>query len=168
MFSIKFCFLFLSVLASLAVGYVIEETSANRPWSHVLDSNNKTYYVYLTPSYSYKAAKATCEKYDLRVLTIESEEESKRVTDLLLSEVGYLYKTFWTSGTRLQDDKLLDYWIWDTTQEKIKFFDWGTGEPTGENENCIQIILNEFSKGSWNSYFCKNSDLTAYVVCETY
>ncbi|KAJ8950571.1 hypothetical protein NQ318_015704 [Aromia moschata] len=99
-----------------------------------------------------------CEKYNMQLVTIENEEKSDMIRNLL-EKYPSRADMFWMAGSRLQDG---ESWRWPN-QEPIAYTNWCPGEPNNAkgDEMCIQV----YPDNAWwndeqctipNSFICEN------------
>ncbi|KAJ8975397.1 hypothetical protein NQ317_001937 [Molorchus minor] len=119
----------------------------------------KTYYIESILQANYFQAFQYCRYHGMQLLTISSQAEA----DFLGRQVENLGKhSFWTSGSKLSDQT---NWSWMSTGSQINYTNWHSGEPTMENEDCIEMKMYDNGGLKWNDASCSNRN---NFICETF
>jgi len=120
-------------------------------------------YQLITAWKTWEEAKTDCEKRGGHLVTIDSDEENERVTQLL-KDGGY--RTAWIGLSDQGKGKTNREWEWVTTtnMKSTSYRKWGKNQPDKSKEYYVEI----HSDGAWNDW-CdnrKNKDCKMPYVCE--
>ncbi|XP_055303121.1 C-type lectin 37Da-like [Sitodiplosis mosellana] len=127
----------------------------------------KKYYLMTINATNWFKAFQHCRYLGMQLVSISSQEENDRIVKQIQDE-GHGDKEFWTSATKLNDDKT---YYWMGNGELVTYFNWAAGRPDnlllgGVYENCIHIIHKWAGDGNayyWNDATC-NRDF--HFICE--
>ncbi|XP_052814085.1 perlucin-like protein [Mya arenaria] len=80
----------------------------------------------------------------------------------LLREAEQIRTEYWIGGSDLQ---VTGVWRWYTTQDPIgtEFNSWYPGNPSGNGEDCMEIVLNPQNQAFWNDQTCHDMQ---HYICE--
>ncbi|XP_018577179.1 macrophage mannose receptor 1-like [Anoplophora glabripennis] len=101
-----------------------------------------------------------CKNIRMNLVTIKSSQELDAMTQFVKQTSKE--QIFWTSGSRLVDNK---NWIWMTTMEIVEYTKWSDGQPDFLVEQCLELWFT----GKKELYF-NNRDCNAKqaIICETH
>ncbi|XKL63417.1 hypothetical protein PGB90_005781 [Kerria lacca] len=101
----------------------------------------------------------------MHLASLNSQEENDKL-EKYVTDFGYGYEHFWTSGTDLAEE---GSFFWMSNGRPIVFTNWNAGEPNnfkyenGEEEHCLEL-WNRDGKGlKWNDSPCS---FETYFICE--
>ncbi|XP_056637594.1 C-type lectin domain family 4 member M-like [Diorhabda sublineata] len=133
--------------------------------SNYLDFQGHTYFFNTEYETNLYESIRYCKQLKMELVSIESASENDRL-GLYIIERGLQSRRFWTSAVNMVDG---GKWVWLSTGEYIKYFNWDAGEPTGtiplvsSYENCIQV-RHEGNRGfTWNDLNCGKKN---FAICE--
>ncbi|XP_050513611.1 collectin-12-like [Diabrotica virgifera virgifera] len=135
----------------------------HRRGPHWFDFKGKTYFVNTVFKTNFYRSWQYCRLQGMNLVSIESEEENKQLQKFI-SDKGFKYGSYWTSGTNLVGE---DQWIWMSTGRELTYTNWLPGEPSKQNvkgtvENCIDILV--YAGFKWND---QNCEVVQNFICES-
>ncbi|XP_061196404.1 perlucin-like [Saccostrea echinata] len=115
-------------------------------------------------SASWQAASARCRSMQSNLVIINDYDENHFVTGMLKEYIQAYKHNFWLDGTDAQHE---GYFLWSSTRQPISYKNWNVHEPSGGNENCIEMLVKEYANldtiGKWNDKICSYLN---HFVCE--
>ena len=102
-----------------------------------------------------------CQGLGADLVVIKSEDENRFVYDLLSNTSST--RSGWIGLYRKAHKKF--YWL-DDRPEEGNYQKWNDGEPSGDKEDCVELLGSNVitGKGKWNDIPCSNTGLVS--ICQ--
>lgn len=96
----------------------------------------------------------------MQLVSIESAEEQKELSQILDQVKEGRFHWWWTSGS---DENEEDQWTWTANGEPFTFINWNKWQPNGGTENNYMLMVSSYYRFEW---YDVDAQEQSFSICE--